>query len=262
MGKLMRHKLFIFLGVVTAFLLHTRLANAIVNMDDLHFRQHEYGLSGAVNFKASERSGNTESRNVALGSQLQWNQEDYINLFVLGFDYGESDGEKNLKKSFIHLRHVRRFSENLDYEFFGQIEENEFTRLSYRWLLGTGIRLPFAESDRHIAYFGFGGFHEVEKITPLTDADEEEIHRTGRWNTYLLSRYKLNSRVKFSNTAYYQPRMADTADWRGLLVSLLSVKATDSIAIQFSIEVSRDSQPPLGVKKTDKAIQTGFEYAF
>ena len=262
MGGVRRHKLFIILCAVTTFLLQARLANAIVNMDDLHFRQHEKGLSGSVNFKASERSGNTESKNVALGSQLQWNQEDYINLLVLGLDYGESDGEKNLKKSFIHLRHVRRFSENLDYEFFGQIAENEFTRLTYRWLLGAGVRHPFAESDRHIAYFGFGGFHEVEKIAPLTDTGEEEINRTGRWNTYLLSRYKVNSRVKFSNTAYYQPRMADTADWRGLLVSLLSVKATDSIAMQFSIEVSRDSQPPIGVKKTDTAIQTGFEYAF
>ena len=261
-GRRLGHKIYIGLCALGAGLLQPGLAGAIVNMDDLHFRQHEQGVSGAVSFAASERSGNTESANVSLSSQLQWNQEDYINLLVLGFDYGEADNEKNLQKSFIHLRHIRHFSESLDYEFFGQVEENEFTRLTYRWLLGAGIRYPFAESDRHIAYFGFGGFHEAEKITPLNAGDEEEIHRTGRWNTYLLSRYKINSRVKFSNTVYFQPRMADTNDRRALLVSLLSVKATDSIAMKFSVEVSRDSQPPIGVKKTDTAIQTGFEYAF
>jgi len=262
MGKARRDKLFILLCAVTALFLQTKLAWAIVNMDDLYFRQHEQGLSGAVNLNASQRSGNTESSNIALNSQLQWNQEHHINLLVFGLDYGESNDQRNLKKSFIHLRHVRHFSDNLDYEFFGQLEENEFTRLSYRWLLGTGIKLPFAAGDRHIAYFGFGGFHEVEKITPLADSSEDEISRTGRWNMYLLSRYKANSRVKFSNTLYFQPRMADTADQRVLLISLLSVKATDTISMQFSIEVSRDSQPPIGVKSTDSAIHTGFEFAF
>jgi len=263
MGKENQYmKLVMLAWVMLALLVQGKMAYAIVNMDDLHFRQHQQGLSGAVNIKASQLSGNTESSNIALSSQLQWNQENYINLFVLGHEYGKSNNQRNLNKSFIHLRHVRYFSDALDYEFFGQLEENEFTRLTYRGLLGAGVRLPFAAGDSHIAYFGLGGFHEVEKIASRADSNEDGIHRTERWNLYLLSRYKSGNGVKFSNTIYYQPSMDDTSDRRALFVSLLSVKATDSIAMQFSIELSNDSKPPIGVENTDSTIRTGFEYVF
>lgn len=118
--------------VVLIVLTYTGQAHAIVNMDDLHFKKHQQGMSGNVNFQASSSSGNTESSNVSFNNQLQWNSQAHINLLVLGYEYGETNNTRNLNKSFIHGRHVRQYSERLDYEFYAQVEENEFTRLTYR----------------------------------------------------------------------------------------------------------------------------------
>lgn len=235
---------------------------AIVNMDSVHFKQHEKGLSGNFQFQTSSSSGNTKSSNVSLSNQLQWNSDENINLLLLGYEYGKVNDEKNKNKSFIHGRHVWHYSENVDYEFFIQAEENEFTRLTYRGLLGAGIRLPFADTGNHTAYLGLGGFREIEKIAPQSGLDEEDIHHNNRWNIYLMSRYKLDEQLKFSNTFYWQPRTDDSRDRRALFVSILELKATRRFSIQFSVESSYDSQPPAGVEKKDSQVKSGIVFRF
>lgn len=248
--------------IITFLFLCAGQVKAIVNMDDLHFKQHQEGLSGSVNFQANSNSGNTDSSNVSLANQLQWNNQRHINLLVLGYEYGKTDEKHTLNKSFIHGRHVHYFSEYLDYEFYSQAETNEFTRLTYRGLFGAGLRMPFADTDNHVAYLGLGGFREVEKIDSAAGASQEEIKRTGRWNFYLMSRYKLADRIKFSNTLYWQPRMADSGDRRALFVSVLSIKTTRQFSVQFSYESAYDSQPPNGVEKRDTGLKTGIVYSF
>lgn len=244
------------------FTLYTCPAAAIVNMDDLHFKQHEEGLSGSINLQASSSSGNTKSSNMSFSNQLQWNQKDYINLLVLGYEYGETNDTRSQNKSFIHGRHVRHYSENLDYEFYSQAEKNEFTRLTYRALLGAGLRIPFADSDNHNAYLGIGGFREEEKIAPDNGNEQEETTRRGRWNFYIMSRYKLADRIKFSNTLYWQPRVTEAADRRALFISTLAIKTTRQFSVQFSFESAYDSQPPSGVEKKDTTFKTGIVYSF
>ncbi|MDH5407968.1 MAG: DUF481 domain-containing protein [Gammaproteobacteria bacterium] len=238
------------------------MAQAIVNMDDLHFKGKKEPFSGSVSLAASSVSGNTDQSSVNLSTQVQWNREEYINLIVLGYAYGKSNGERNVKNSFIHTRHVHQLSESLDYELYAQLEENEFTRLNYRGLYGAGLRIPFWGSKSHIAFLGLGGFHEVEKISDSGGGSSDgEIHQTERWNFYLMSRYKGDT-VKFSNTLYWQPRMGDFPDRRGLFVSLLKVKANKDLYMTLKFEVAHDSLPPAGVEETDKRVKTGFEYEF
>lgn len=239
----------------------SNVTHAIVNMDNLHFKQHEDKFSGSIKFQASTSSGNSESNNVSFSNQLQWNTPTHINLLVMGYEYGETNRERSRNNSFIHYRHVRKFSESLDYEFYTQLEENEFTRLTYRGLFGTGLRLSIADSDSHSAYLGIGGFREVEKIDSQNDK-QESVTRTGRWNIYLMSRYKLAEQIKFSNTLYWQPRMADSSDRRALFISLLSIKTTRKFSVQFSFESAYDSEPPTSVEKKDSRIKSGIVYSF
>ena len=235
--------------------------HAIVNMDDIHFKQHREDLSGSISLQASQRSGNTQSSNVSFSNQLQWNSAQHINLLVLGYEYGETNDTRSQNSSFIHGRHVRNYSEHVDYEFFSQLEKNEFTRLNYRGLIGAGLRLMVGDSENHTAYLGIGGFHEEEK-TQDVNSEQEKTTRTGRWNVYLMSRYNIADHMKFSNTLYWQPSMSDTADRRSLFISNLSIRTTRQFSVQISFEVSYDSEPPTGVEKRDSQLKTGLQYSF
>ena len=248
--------------LIVLCLLFTYPVQAIVNMDNVHFKQQQEGVSGSIEFQASSSSGNTRGSNVSFDNQVQWNSQQYINLLVLGYEYGETNDTRTLNKSFIHARHVYHFAESMDLEFFTQAEENEFTRLKYRGLLGGGIRAPFADYESHTAYLGLGGFREVEKTNASDGNGEGDVSRTGRWNIYLMSRYKVVDRVKFSNTIYWQPRMADSSDRRALFISRLNIMTTRQFSVQFSFESVYDSQPPAGVEKKDSRLKTGIVYSF
>lgn len=234
---------------------------AIVNVDNLHFQGKKKPVSGSVSLAGASFSGNSEKSNIDFNGQVQWNRENYISLLVLGYEYGKSNGKRNENKTYMHLRHVRHHSESFDYEIYTQVEENEFTRLTYRGLLGGGLRFLLTNSQRHVTFFGAGGFREVERIANHIGYSDEQIQQTGRWNFYLMSRFK-NENLRFTNTLYWQPRMAHFPDRRALFVSILRIKATDSISMRLSIEASHDSLPPPGVEQTDRRIRTGLEYEF
>lgn len=242
-------------------LLYCHTVSAIVNVDELHFQKARKPLSGSVGLAGATFSGNTDKSNIALNGQVQWNQAKQINLLVLGYEYGKNGGERNVNNSFFHARHVRHYSDSFDYEIYAQLEENEFTRLTYRGLSGAGLRIPFGISNHHIAFLGTGGFREVERIADRAGYADEPVRQTGRWNFYLMSRYK-GERLRFTNTLYWQPRMAYFPDRRALFVSILKVKATESTSMRFSVEVAHDSLPPLGVEPTDTRFRTGLEYEF
>ncbi|MDH5181542.1 MAG: DUF481 domain-containing protein [Gammaproteobacteria bacterium] len=240
---------------------YSLVATAIVNVDNLHFQDAKEPLTGSVSLSGASISGNTEQSNVSLDAQVQWNQPEHINLLVLGYDYGKINQQRNVNNAFMHLRHVRHHTDFLDSEFYMQAEENEFTRLNYRGLYGGGVRLTLGDTPLHVTFLGMGGFREIERIEQRTGYADVEVQKTGRWNIYLMSRVKTD-RLRFTNTIYWQPAMGETADWRGLFVSMLKVKATDSLSMRLSLEIAHDNLPPAGVEETDNRVRSGIEYAF
>lgn len=236
-------------------------ALAIVNVDNLHFQNTKAELSGAISLTGSATSGNTDKSNVTFSGQVQWNRPEHINLLVLGYSYGENKDERNVNNAYLHARHVRHYSDTLDYEFYTQVAENEFLRLSYRGLYGGGLRFMLGNSDKHLAFMGLGGFHEKERLASQVGTTDDLEQETGRWNIYFMSRYK-GERIRFTNTLYWQPGMSDSADRRALFVSILKVKATESISMRISLEIAHDGQPPQEVEETDRRLRTGLEYEF
>ena len=68
--------------------------------------------------------------------------------------------------------------------------------------------------------------------------------------------------MRVLSTTYYQPAVDDFNDFRVLEEATLSVKMTDNLALNLSLNLSHDSKPPQAVKKTDTTYSTGIEYSF
>jgi len=150
---------------------------AIVNMDSLHFSDTAGRFTSDIDLTVSDTSGNTNSFNMALNSQFSWISTKSINVAILGHEYGETNDLRNINKTFVHYRNINNIGHNLDWEVFTQLEKNEFTRLSYRGLVGAGLRHSVFKSEIHHAYLGAGGFYSAEKTEftqGLTDHGKEE----------------------------------------------------------------------------------------
>jgi len=246
----------------TFFLLLPITTMAIVNMDGIHFDNQEDTFSADVDLSVSGSTGNSTTSKAALNTQLNWIDENSINLAILGYQYGESNNVRSVNKSFIHYRYIHKLNNSIDWELFTQLETNEFTRLSYRGLLGSGLRYSIAKSEKHRAFLGAGAFYSKEEIefTPgLTDDGVEEITRA---NFYFLSKYKITPTMSFSNVVYYQPGLDRISDYRALLETKLDIKIHKDLTFRLSLDIEHDSEPSQTIKSTDISYMTGLVIKF
>lgn len=247
---------------VCVFFIFPLQANAIVNMDALHFDEAQDTFSADLDLSVSDSSGNSEQSKTALNGQFTWITSKSINLIVLGYQYGKSNNLKSVDKAFIHYRYIHQLNEIMDLELFAQLEKNEFTRLSYRGLLGSGLRFPVFNSDNHRAFVGAGAFYSKEKTEFVTGLTDDGIENFTRGNFYILSKYKISPTLSFSNVLYYQPRLSQFSDYRALLESKFDVKITKNLSFRLSLDISQDSDPSQTIKSTDVTYTSGLKFNF
>lgn len=235
---------------------------AIVNMDGLHFNNNEDKFSADIDLTLSGASGNSTASKAALNTQLNWINENSINLAILGYQYGKNNNVRSVNKSFVHYRYIHKLNDSLDLEIFTQLETNEFTRLSYRGLFGSGVRFSIANTNEHRGFLGVGAFYskeEIEFTQGLTDDGAEEFARA---NFYFLSKYKITPEFSFSNVVYYQPRVNRVSDYRALFESKLDIQINKGTSFRLSIDIEHDSEPSQTIKSTDVSYMTGFVLKF
>ncbi len=241
----------------TSLLFLTSNASAIVNIENIRVQTAEDGFSGQLDLDASLQSGNTNNTRFGFGSRLQWIKGNKTNFLVLNYDYGERGGVRDINKSFLHGRHIVQRNDKLAWEGFGQLEQNEFTRLSFRGLVGAGVRYTLKEkANKQAMYLGLGGFYSTEQL------DDNSIDNLVRANIYLVIKHAFNKNTRFISTAYYQPAVSNTGDFRALGQIALSIAINKKLDLKLSLDITHDSQPPVSVKSTDSSFRTGVEYRF
>lgn len=248
------------LFVALALFLSSLPSYAIVNMDGLHFKSDSDSFKADLDVLLSGSSGNSDTQSISVNSQFSWFTENHINLAVLGYQYRENENVKSQDKSFVHFRHIRKMTSSRDWEIFSQAETNQFTRLSYRGLLGTGLRYSVFTTENHKSYAGIGAFYLREKVeyrAGLTDHGTDEYSRA---NFYLLSKYKTKSKLNFTNVLYFQPRLGEFSDYNALIESKLDVQITPAFSLRFAVDIEYDSKPSQTIEKMDVNYMTGFVY--
>ena len=251
-------------GIVTTLMLGwMAAAHAIVNIESMHTGEPPQGYSGAVNLSVDGQSGNTDKLGVNAGARLQWHGGAVTNFAILRYTYGQTSGVEDTNKLFSHARHIHQISDKTAYEGFIQAERNIFNRLTFRGLVGGGLRLTLAESpDKKSLHLGVGGFFSRETLVKRIGTTDASSKNTWRVNTYLNYVQQLNANVRVLSTTYYQPAIDDFSDYRLLEDATLSVKMTDSLSLNVSLDLAHDNKPPQSVKKTDTTYGTAIEYSF
>lgn len=230
---------------------------AIVNIESARVQKKEDGFTGQLEGDASMQSGNTTNTRIGAGSRLQWIRGKVTDFIVLNYDYGESSSTRDINKAFLHGRHIVQRNKHWAWEAFGQLEQNEFTRLSFRALGGGGLRHTIREdTDKGAMYVGIGGFYSTERL------DDDSVTNLVRVNTYLVIKQAFSPTTHFVSTTYYQPATTDFDDFRLLEQAALTVAINKRLDLKLSIDIAHNSQPPAGVKSTDTSFRTGIKYRF
>ena len=237
-------------------------AQAIVNIENMRDKQSNKGLNGAVNASISGASGNTDKTVASLGGRLVWQQKKASTLLITRISYGENSGIRDTNKSFLHLRHIVEKNDQYAQESFTQIEQNEFSRLDFRGLIGAGLRKNLKQSDSGYLAAGLGAFYSSETLSPRSGLTDDGTEKLSRLNSYLAFNYQLSPQTSISSTTYYQPAFKEVKDFRLLEQASLKVKLSDVLHLKITLDIAHDNQPPQAVEKTDTSYRTGIEYNF
>lgn len=237
-------------------------AQAIVNLQDIHTKELEAGFHGAVGLEFSGASGNSDKSNSTLSTQLHWKKPSYSNILLMDYSYGEANEEVNTDEAFLHLRHIHDINSEYAWEVFNQIQQDRFSRLTFRGLLGGGMRYKQV-GDGHRLIYGIGAFYKKERLSKQS-IDPNEPRSSSSWhgNLYMIAAQKLSENSNVFGTVYYQPQLDETDDYRILLTAGIKVKVDENLSLQIGIDGEYDSKPPATVEDYDISYRSGLEYRF
>ena len=246
--------------VIAVAALYPADSSAQINIERL--RTQDEGLSANADLAFAFRSGNSDLYDVSLGGQINHRNDNRFILGIARIRYGESDGTTYNSSAFAHLRYTQWFGALVAGELFGQLENDRFTLLQLRTLIGSGIRLRLAETDNVSAFLGSAAMYEIEDL----DASKVTVHpsssRVVRWSNYLSFSWKISESASFSTTVYAQPQVDAFSDVRLLQDAALSFDITESVSFRVVFRQRFDNHPPDDIDRHDAFLENGIRVRF
>ena len=240
------------------------MALAITNIESERLNNTEQGTTGNVSLSLDGRIGNSDK--LALGSALKliraYKRDEWI--AIVSRDYAEVDSEVNTDETLVHLRYLTKHTRNWGHEIFVQYQEDKFSSLARRSLVGAGLRYTLSsnlpkEEQTHANHFGFGLFHEEEEYVPgVIPNDEQSI----RLNVYWAFKNKISDIALYTSTLYFQPKMDRLSDEKGLWQNSLTLSVTSTISLSLTWDVEHDTHTPDGANDTETSYNSVLIYNF
>ena len=218
----------------------------------------DLGSDWSTRFDAgiSASSGNTDTaaQNYLLESVLTQTRADH-NL-NLTFDTQEDDGVKTKEKILAGYRYRRFFGER--WYGLGNIgyEQDKFKGVESRWTLGAGGGYQFWDNSQGALSTDFGFNYVIEELDGVKD--ESPAVRWGlNWNQFVLAKkaelfYKQSVLFIFANP--------DNTVYNGS--SGVRFNLTEMLTANLRVDLSHETNPPVGRKKTDLTYVIGVGLKF
>lgn len=235
------------------------------------------GITGTGEVKFDWREGNNALFDLSGTGTLRVNEGRLLALVLARGGYGESRGFVLTRKSFEHARTriglcdptyvqqrrrepPRKLSCRWKWEAFVQHEFDQFKRLTFRAIAGTGPAFQIFETDDHefglLAGAAYLFNYERLDTRPGT-IDAGKTLNEHRASFYLTGKQQLSSHVTLIETVYAQPRLDELSDLRMLGEFTVQTKLQAHIALTNGITVAYDDRPPDGIVAYDTELRIG-----
>lgn len=140
---------------------------------------------------------------------------------------------------------------------FTTVERDPFRRLEVRSNTGSGVKYTLRRAPDGSASLSIAGLHSYEQFTT-----EEPIRRDARWSVRGRFDQRLGRSVRVESTTFYKPLWDRGGDYNVQVLSKLSSKISERLALTLTHEYLYDSTPPAGVSREDQRFQAGATVEF
>jgi len=224
---------------------------AIVNIEDQR-NEGKVGFFSKIGFQLSGSRGNEDRDFYSLNLRLDNNTENIESFLIAQTSERKKNEIKTSDSTFVHGRLIFLNQTRFSTEFFVQHSKNPFRSFLQRDVLGFGTRISLDDFRK----FGLGFLTE----------DEEDLQgiktETERLSMYFTDKYLLAENIDFLLTAYFQPSLEETDDYKASLLAGINFFVNENVSISLQISSFYDSRPPEFADRQDEQISTEFSYSF
>lgn len=231
--------------------------NAQVNIEQY---RRDNGISGNIGLSLGGASGNSDFFTGGGAANVTIAKTNHTILLLgdglLGFRGGETFSNQGLA----HIRYTWIKPPRFQPEAFSQADYARPRELTFRFLLGGGIRTLMFEDKTYTFTFGNGFMFEHERLNLVVGDTHPARTSVIRANNY--ANIQIRKKATVTITAYYQFIPNNTKDFRLLVNTQVASRVAGPLQQVTTIRYRRDSRPPLTVKKNDFTIGTSFALSF
>lgn len=224
---------------------------AIVNIEDQR-NEGKVGFFSKIGFQLSGSRGNEDRDFYSLNLRLDNNTENIESFLIAQTSERKKNEIKTSDSTFVHGRLIFLNQTRFSTEFFAQHSKNPFRSFLQRDVLGFGTRISLDDFRK----FGLGVLTE----------DEEDLQgiktETERLSMYFTDKYLLAENIELLLTAYFQPSLEETDDYKASLLTGINFYVNENVSISLQISSFYDSRPPEFADRQDEQISTEFSYSF
>lgn len=196
---------------------------------------------------------------VSLAGRLRWDDHEW--LLSGAHDRSTANSEQIGNKSFAHLRYRYWLNQHLQWELFGQLDQDRFRLMRVRALAGTGPRFVPYKSDLFEWEIGTAYFYEVEQMEASVDFPDGLTRKTHRANISSSARLDYKD-LTLRQVIYMQPALSNLSNIRVLHEIDCAFQVLDHFSLTWTFTQSRDSIAPSDVVPFDNRLLAGVKADF
>ena len=226
-------------------------SEAIVNIEDQR-NEGKVGFFTKIGFQLSGSRGNEDRDFYSFNLRIDKNTENIESFLIAQTSERKKNEIKTSDSNFFHGRVIFLNKTRFSTEFFAQRSENPFRTYFQRDVLGFGTRISLDDLTK----IGIGILTEDEE-----DLQGVELN-TERFSMYFTDQYSLAENVDLLLTAYFQPSLNDTDDYKASILASLNFSVNENVSISLQLNSFYDSRPPQFAENQDEQLSTEFSYSF
>ena len=237
-------------------------ATAQVNVETLRRDEDQEGFSGSIGLDLSTRTGNVELVMFGIGGRMDYVGDNVTTFLVGSGDFGWQGEERFSNESLLHLRQVYRRGSRFRPEAFVQVNHDRSRLLTFRGLVGGGLRIGVYRGAAVRFWWGSDYMFEHERLNLGSNAVHPSRPSVHRWSNYLTLKARFGEQTVLAWAAYIHPRVDDVDDVRILSEARLVVELSHPVSLVVSHHLRYDSRPPEGTVSLDTAGKSGIAVEF
>jgi len=220
------------------------------------FDRQALGWSGSVEGAVAIADGNTDYIEYLASGSIQWRSE-HQRWVALGRYMRRSASDALIAEDrMTHLRHNYRMRPWLATVLFLQGQHDPFRRIQTRLLAGGGLRFDVVRRAQWEAAVGATVMLEGDELT-----EDDRGMVTNERLSFFASVYRSASDdTEVDLVAFFQPRASDPSDVRAFAAASIEVDIIGGLYFLFRYNLTHDSNPPPGVRRTDQSLRSGLGF--